>query len=253
LIGTPEAVENPPAAQETEEEVAAPLDSVSEPAEDPNSGVQRRINKLTAEKHEARRQAGAYRAELEALRNARPTAPAKAPRLEDFDYDEQAFTEARIAYQLDQKLTEFEARNDRARREEAQREQRDRLVQGYEEKLAEFRRTAPDFAEVVGGVAAVLPPALEEAILASDEGPALAYYLGNHLDVAERLAGMSPYQAAMQLGKIEASLPNVSVKQASKAPEPIKKAGNGGGAKPVDLTTMPIEEYAKLRASQLEG
>lgn len=78
----------------------------------------------------------------------------------------------------------------------------------------------PDFFDKVFNQSPdVMPitPIIGEAILESDIGQDVAYYLATHTSEAQRLAKLSPTAALREFGKIEASL----ITQQSSAPKPI--------------------------------
>ncbi len=84
----------------------------------------------------------------------------------------------------------------------------------------------------------------------SEMGTDLAYYLGTHLDEANRLNGLPPHVTAKEIGKIEAILatpkPVAEKKVVSMAPEPITTVGAKGGGE-VDEQDLPIDEFTKRR------
>jgi hypothetical protein len=79
---------------------------------------------------------------------------------------------------------------------------------------------------------------MAETIQASDIGPEVAYYLGSNPKEADRIAKLSPYLQAKEIGKIEAKLAeNPPVKKSSSAPTPISPVTpRGGNARVLDTT-----------------
>jgi hypothetical protein len=60
-------------------------------------------------------------------------------------------------------------------------------------------------------------------------GAEVAYFLGQHLDVADEIATANPMMAAMRLGEIRAQLANGKPKpKPSAAPDPIAPISAGG-------------------------
>lgn len=141
---------------------------------------------------------------------------------------------------------EFEALNgssqERAAREEARSTQ-----EAYTKRLEEFKKSAPDFVEVMEDAADTpISQAMAEVIQTSERGPALVYHLAKHPDIALRLSKMSPLAAASELGQIEERLVPVKARTETSAPKPIKPlSGSFAGAKnPNDMST---EEYVAWR------
>ena len=92
---------------ETTTTESAPVEDAKEPEK--TNGVQDRINKITADKHEERRkrEAEAKRADglqkkLDELEAKKPTLT--EPTLEDHEYDEDAFNKANVAFQVQQQV-----------------------------------------------------------------------------------------------------------------------------------------------------
>ena len=81
---------------------------------------------------------------------------------------------------------------------------------------------------------------MAETIQASEIGPELAYYLGSNPKEAERIARLSPYLQAKEIGKIEVKLAdNPPVKKTTSAPPPIKPVTAKTVGAPVRDTTDP--------------
>lgn len=201
------------------------------------TGFQKRINKVTADKYREKQRADALQAELEKVRQEAATVQPvdKAPKLEDFDYDEDAFLDAKVQHQVSKATAKIAADND-AR---AAAIRRDQAAATFAEKVA--KSGIEDYSETIQNLveAVPLPAKLVDAIQIDEKGPELAYYLGKHLDVADRLANTDPLAAALELGKISAGLSNKRTKQTTKAPDPVKPAGSGGvSTKSQDKMTM---------------
>jgi hypothetical protein len=95
-----------------------------------------------------------------------------------------------------------------------------------------------------------------EIITESDDGPALAYYLGKNLDVAARIAQLPPLAAARELGRIEVNLAFEREKAklkpvVSQAPPPTPKIEATEPAVSKDPSQMTDREFAKWREKQI--
>ena len=197
-------------------------------------GFQKRINKVTADKYEQQRRADDLQRQLDEVQ-AKPKEVVAAPKLEDFDHDEEAFNAANIKYQVaeavqaEKAVLNTEAQQVKAA--EAQRAFNDRIV----------AMNKPDFADVANAVPQ-LPSGVADALVQSENGAELIYHLGTHLDMADKLANMSPNQAMMELGRISANMNTKSEIKQSAAPEPIEPITSGGGVLKKDVGEMSMEE-----------
>lgn len=151
------------------------------------------------------------------------------------------------------------------------REQRaadDRIGQSWNAKLAAVKADLTDFEQVVGTVHVIIPDHLRAAIVESDIGPRVVYWLAKNPSEAQRIAALPPGRGLVELGKIEAGIatpakpetttetaPNAAaptVRTTSKAPEPIAPIRGQGAT--ADLPIGPngefkgtFEQYVKLR------
>jgi len=108
----------------------------------------------------------------------------------------------------------------------------------------------PDFFEKVFNQSPdVVPitPIIGEAILESDIGQDVAYYLGTHPAEAQRLAKLSPTAALREFGKIEASLS----KPQSSAPKPITPINGKQAPSDDPLESDDMATYIAKRNRQL--
>lgn len=229
----PEAKADPAPAQE---------DNVETPAEP--DGVQKRINKITADKYEEKRRADALQTELDALKTQSPEVnqkPVAEPTLEDFDFDDAKFNSALLDYKLDQRMATQQATQNQAQAQERS----NAINKSFTAQVEEFTKTAPDYQEVIANVPQ-LPAETLDAVMQLDNGAQVAYYLGKHLDVADDIATSSPMVAAMKLGEIRANLANNKQKsKPSAAPAPVETLTSGGGVDK-DIGEMTMEEiYAQ--------
>ena len=56
----------------------------------------------------------------------------------------------------------------------------------------------------------------------------MIYHLGEHLDLADKIAGMSPLQAMGELGRISLNMSAQTDVKLSAAPDPIEPLNSGG-------------------------
>ena len=218
-------------------------------------GVQARIDELTRARHEAEREAAFWRGRAggqdgQAQPSATPAAPAKPTPDQFQDYGEyiEALTDWKTEQKVNQSLSAREAE-----REAAQRQQQ--AAKTWDERQAATRATLPDYDQVVGGADVQVVKHVAEALLDSDQGPALAYHLAKHPEIVQRLNGLSPTAAAREIGRLEAGLSA----QTAAAPAPAKLSNTpppAGHLKTVAATTqrdpskMSMDEYKAMRSKQ---
>ena len=224
-------------------------------------GVHNRIGELTKEKHDAKREAEAAQREAEywrqqalkaAEQNPEPTqadAPTGEPTREQFDYDDAQYMKAWYKWQRDQERAE-ETRTKQA--EEAQKRHKT-----FQEREQAFAAAHPDYEEVAKAEHVPITKEMAEAIIESDDAPAIAYYLGQNLEEASAIAAMSPIAAARAIGRIEAKLsaktavpaPTTPTKTVTRAPEPVTTL-SGSPAVTKSYDEMSMEEYDATRKKE---
>ena len=161
------------------------------------------------------------------LRAATPNMPSgDAPTQDNF-----ATTEDYAEALAERKAAELLARR------EAER-QRAEVLEIYHEREEEARTKYEDFEQVAYNPRLPITTVMAETIQASDVGPEVAYYLGSNPKEADRIAKLSPFMQAKEIGKIEAKLSeNPPVKKSSSAPAPIQPVTpRGGNARVLDTT-----------------
>jgi hypothetical protein len=205
--------------------------------------VQKRINKITAEKHEARREASVLRervAELEG--NKKPEELGEPPKLEDFDFDEAKHNEAMIDYKVNQRFADQATQDSQKTAEDVRRSRAD----DFTAKEAEFSAKTEGYAEAVQKIPQ-LPPETLDTIYSMENGPQMAHYLGTHLDVADEIANAPPMVAAVRLGQIAAGFaaPTKTVEKTS-APKPVDTLAGAGGGVGKDLDDMSMDEIMHM-------
>ena len=210
---------------EAESASATDTDPVAEPEK---NKVQERINKITADKHAERRRADAAELALKELQASNKAPEQAEPKLEDYGFDETKFNVALSTYHA-QKVTRDAIETYKTEQKtEAATTRQTEINNTFNAKVDDFRKTAPDYDQVVQGLPE-LPGDTLDAIMQSENGPQLAHYLGKHLDIADQISTASPMVAAMKLGEISAQLSNVKPnKQPSAAPNPIEPVSPGG-------------------------
>jgi len=192
-------------------------DSTFIPDDKMTPGIQKRINKLTWEKHEAERQAAARIQELEQtiaqMKQSAPVENAK-PKLSDFDYDDEAYTDALVEWKLSQKTAS------QPQTQQAQQPNPEALA--WAQKQSAYASEHADYVQMAAAMGnAVSSKAVESYIVNSEVGPKLHHHLLNNVSELIRIQQLPEWQQGAELVKLESKLSQVKKKQPSKAPEPV--------------------------------
>ncbi len=300
-------------AVEPEDEAAVEATNAQQVAAGKRRGrLQSRIDELVGERDQERGNAAALRAEIDAYRRrlgevatTQPTKAAQAPVAEaqkprpdikDFaNYED--YTEAVADWKVDTKaaviakqMIDAELRAERERVATAQMTQAQNHLRTKWEAGAEAARAKyEDFDEVINDPAVKGSDLTIDQLRRSEHGAEVAYYLGSHPDVAQKLfaLGNTP-DGLKEFGKIEARVEDaleaaaaptaartapaarsaapvappagdpaaVTTKAAraqpvTKAPDPITPVGAGDTATVVDPDKMPYQDYVAWRNASL--
>lgn len=227
--------------------------------------VQARIDKAVAAQRAAERERDAFRAQLDAARQPappvtqEPAAPnverqssnADGPQLAEFTSYED-WVDARAEWKAEQKWQ-------RAQAESAQqiaRQQREQAVLTHTERIQAFAAKTPDYFDKIQEAARLpVSAAMEAAIIASDHGPAIAYFLATHPEEGAQLAYDTqsvPATAAAVVRQLLESKINAS--QAANTgpaagghrpnvPAPIKPVGSAPVVADPPLDTLDVDAF----------
>jgi len=216
-------------------------------------GVQPRIDELTRARREAEREA-AYWKQVAESGKAQPSAEAapKEPTPDQFD-DYGEYVKALVKFNTQQTLAQQQAEN-------STRKVAETRVQTFTERLNEARTRITDFDDVVGASDVPLSSHVGEILQESEKGADLAYHFAKNPDVLQRLNNMSERSAAMEIGRIEASLgkPAASAapaqaapaKKITNAPTPANTSSGAGRSTTPDLSALSMDDYKAARAKQ---
>lgn len=171
------------------------------------------------------------------------------PQLDDYT-DYETFNDALMDWKLAEKDKQNSV-NDLAKSEEEARQNR---AKEFEQNANVFRAKQADFDEIANGpeIARVYgqAPHLADIVEESKAGPEIAYYFGNNPDKAAEIASMSPYQAAIEVGKLEGKvLGTLKPKNVTKAPTPVTPVGGGHDPAEKAIEDMSQAEYEAGRKS----
>jgi len=207
-------------------EEAPEVEKPEEPAEELD-GVQKRINKITFDKHEEQRRADKLQAELDELKAKQPATTQAEPKLEDYDYDEQAYNSALISYKVKQTASEMVSDQRKLEQERQAKIEQEKVTANFNEKVAVFAKDKPDYVEAVSKIP-ILQPSVLDGLMRDENGAELVYHLANNLDVADQIVNMNPINAMYELGKISSRLSKVEPIKPSSAPDPIEPLKSNG-------------------------
>lgn len=168
-----------------------------------NDWVQRRIDQLTREKHEEKRQREALEAQLRTYQQ--PGEQGKPQTPTDID----AAVEARL------KQREFDSACNKI------------FDAGKTEYAADWDSSLKTF-QMLGGAT----PEFLEAVTSMDNGHKVLHYLGQNPEEAEKLLSLPPLRMALKLASLEGKVSAVKPPPTSKAPAPINPIG--GKSAPVE-------------------
>lgn len=260
-----------PGAQtaQTPEDAAAQTAQATQKEEQAN-GFKRRVDRLN-QKLSEREQEIEYWKKV-ALQNAnvipqeqvqtpqpafQPVAPITTDRPDISQFDDIGkYTEALTDWKLQQTLNQM---NQQRELEQLQHQQI-QLMQSYQSRAAEFMKTAPDFNEAIAEAEEMGAPPLGQevisAIMESEVGPQISYWLAKNVNKAVELAQMSPARRMKEIGKIEAQFTKTAptsttapTTRQTAAPAPIKPV-NGSAPKPTKSEyEMTPQEYMAYRNS----
>lgn len=210
-------------------------------------GVQPRIDELTRARREAEREAAYWR---QVAQQAQPSAQQAAPQKPTADqFDDYAdYVEALTDWKAEQAVAKrFE--QDSTRKVEVAR------ADTFGARQAEARERIPDYDAVVGASDAPIAQHVAAELMDSERGADLTYHFAKNPSVLERLNGMTPTQAAREIGKLEATLPKIErpappSKKLSTTPAPAGTLGTQGRATTPALANASMEEYMAQRKQQ---
>ena len=205
---------------------------------------QRSINRLTKQKYQL--QARLEEMERRLSEPQRPQAPAPGePKIEDFQ-DFHEYNKAVVRYEAKQLLeAEQQEARKRYQQESAQRHDAE-IGKEWEKRISKVRETIPDFDDVLEAADDItISDEAKFAIVESDLGPQVAYYLATHPEEARKLNGLSPVAVVRAIGRIEARIESeASVKKQSQAPKPVTPVGGGSASSGKDPGKMTDKEWA---------
>ena len=180
-------------------------------------------------------------------------AASNAPRIEDYDYDADAWSQAYKGW-VDQTAQEKAQAAKASQEKEARAAQQQQKVFEYQRKLQEAAATHEGFNEKIGNpdlpqLPVVAPIAFEE-IMESPKMAEIMLHLAGNPEKAYSLVDMSPTQAIKEIGRMEVMLSSKPVATAAPKHKPVTNV-KGSSTSGRDLSKMSTAEYIKFRQEQL--
>ena len=244
-----------PDAETLKQEEIKPEAKPEEKKEDPiPKGVQKRIDRAVREKYEAQAESKMLKERLDRIEQnlQRNQLPTKAidnsePKIENFD-DFDKYVAAKAEWIASKKINETLQDRERRTAEERVATAHYKAVDGWNQRLAEATAEMPDFKEVVSSSDLPMSDFMRDAIIDSDLGPKVAYWLANNPDEAKKIASMSPLATVKAIGRIEERLESQAKapKKPTGAPAPLKPVG-GKASVQKDPGQMSDAEYLEWR------
>ena len=239
-------------SESTPEGTEAETTKPPETEEQKRSKYQRRIDRKNAEIATARTEARMLKERLDQLEAQRTQAPRDtgAPTLDKFDNFED-YMSARVAYEAERVV---ETRLGKVQQQEAARkamEAQQSVMTSWQDKQHAAIEKYPDFEEVVGESEAPISREMGQAIVESDFGTDIAYYLAQHPDEAKAIAQLSPIRQIAAIGKLEAKVTQPVARKLTEAPAPITPAGSKAKAER-DPDGMSTKEWLAWRNAQIK-
>ena len=256
--------ENPDSEPGTEESSSEPkAEDAAEEAEKPKDKLEKRFSKVTKRAQEAEDRANALEQrlrEVEARSNPQPIAQTAnvddKPQAGQFN-DAFEYAEALAEWSAEKALRD----RDIAESQRKADEERNKVIENWNQKVAKAKGSMPDFDEIVASSTTVVSDAVRDAIIESDVGAQILYHLASDDEYAESLSKMPAIKALKEIGRLEARFeaqdekPEVKARTVtqSKAPAPISplKGGKSAGADVlVDTNGEFYGSYAQWKAAR---
>jgi hypothetical protein len=247
----PVAEEPPPAPEEP------PKPAEEEKVHELPKGVQRRIDRAVRAKYEAEARAQAAEEQLNYFRQRetgqreQPASHETEPTIDKFDNIEH-YVAAKAQWIARQEVAQAFQANQRQAQQFTEAQQHAQVREQWAARLQAATAEMPDFEDVVATADVPMSRAMEQAILESEIGPKMAYWLAQHPQEAVNISRLPPSKAFTQLGRIEERLlagKTVTPKLTS-APPPVQPVSTRSSVSknPDDMST---EQWMKWRRDQI--
>lgn len=172
-----------------------------------------------------------------------------APKAEDFgSYEE--YLEQKAEWIASKRVTEALKEMEKRQAQTREESERNEVAKTWQQKVEAATSKYADYNEALEAVDHIeIPPALTSAIMESGSGADIAYYLAKNPGELEKIVGMKPHAALMELGKLEVKLSQAPApkKPVSKAPAPIKPLGGSSSVSTEHSPNDDMETFIRKR------
>lgn len=243
-------------AEEPDVETEAETAESQEQKKSPSRGVQKRLDEITREKYEWKREADYWREQATAKGDKQESQPPQVATVQGTkpdpsqfdDYNEyvEALTDYKVMQSREKEREEYKKYNEQIEQQRYQSE--------LQTKQQKFKSAASakysDFEDIMYSAQSV--PCTENmmtAMIESDMGPDMVYFLAKNPNESARIAQLSPITQIREIGKLEARLSSIKPpepKRITKTTEPIRTV-SGAGVTHRDPSVMSMEDYAAWR------
>lgn len=224
-----------PLSEETLEKADVQADEAEE--EKPKkSRFQERIDKLTADKYAAEREARELRDRIARLEGR------QRPPVDPDDYEAQEAERFRRVMEEERRYETYEAEQSAVQKAQAARQEL------FRAKLEAARDRIPDLDQSIQQFAQLpVTPESAEIIADSDKAAEIAHYLGRNPQLAYEIANLSPAMQGRAIAQIESrvSLPPKKVSAAPPPPQTLKPASAPQAKSPEEMTAAEYVEWRK--------
>jgi len=257
---TEEATDSEADLDTPEGEEAAPSEEPEGAEEKPKKskgGFQRRIDELTKARYEAEQEKERIRQELEQLRqqHVQTEHEGQKPRLEDYNYDHEAWSQAYEQWMQDGWRRQQEAQQQAQQQAQAQQQQMQRQMD-LQQKVLKAQDKYPDFQQKVFDPSlpnlGQLNQAAYEAVISSEYMADVAYHLADNPAEVYKFGQMSPIEAVKEIARLESKFSNKPHSK-SNAPKPPSTVEANNANVPTLKNAKSAEEWIALRNKQLYG
>lgn len=273
LAPEPEPTEAAPAEPVVEPEASEPTNETEAATGEKkqNPKLEKRFSELTKQRELARQEAEKERQARQELENRLRELEAKAspPQAVDPDpkpdpsqfNDALEYAEALAEWTTDKKLRERE-QQEMARK--AQEEQTRKQVE-FQKRVQSAKNDLPDYEDTIAAAGDIPVSApVGEAIIESEYGPQLLYYLADNPEFARSLADKSLTAQLREIGKLEAKFEKTAPQQESKKEPVAKKSNAPAPISPIKASSATVESgldsdrafhgtYQQWKAARLAG
>lgn len=245
--------------EETSELEAPAAEDVVEPQEEKvelTPEQQEAFNKAYFEKMQAKREADALKAEIEALKGNKPApeAPQETKKtLEDFDFDDAAYNEYIIEQKVEAKLAAKQKELEANSIKQQQEAESAKVMQDFNDKAETYAQQNPSYSEALAN-ANLVQYSKDLATAVITEGPQLDHHLLANPALVDELNTLSGYALGKKLTTILDNLNKKATVKHSSAPTPPPVV-KGGSGRAIDVNDPNIstEEYYALEMERLKA